>query len=116
MRAELKDIDSPDIDLKNYEPNVPNNFCFLLELMIGLEGEDKSDIFSISVCTPDWLNTYYNENDIIIGKHLLIVFNYNLDKIKEKISKYCERCVGDSWEEIVIKLKEIASWEFDNYQ
>lgn len=116
MRAKLKQLSSPDIDLNNYWPEDENNFGFLLEASIGLEHEGGADVFSIMVCTPDWIKSEYLSRKNVWGRHMLIVFNYDLDEIKKVIIRYIENCTGDNWLAIAQKISRVGAWEFEDYQ
>ena len=115
MKAELKGVHSPDIDFNTFWPEESDNFGFLLQAMIGPEGQEGEESFGMQVCTPNWLKSRHSETDILFGKHMLIVFDYDIDRIKNYIAKYCERCVGDNWQDIASKLSKIGQWEFEDY-
>ncbi|MCF7484267.1 immunity 8 family protein [Vibrio sp. J1-1] len=115
MKAKLKRIYSPDVDFDSFWPEDTENFGFLLQAMIGPEGEDGEESFGIQVCTPEWLKSRYSENDVLFGRHMMIVFDYDIDRIKSHIVKYCDRCVGDNWSDIASKLSRIGLWEFEDY-
>ncbi len=51
MRAELKSVDSPDVDFATYWPEDENCFSFPITLRIGAEGHDAADLFQMTVCT-----------------------------------------------------------------
>lgn len=45
MNAELKRVHSPDIlDLENYKPENPTKFSFLLQAMVGPEGNEGEEL------------------------------------------------------------------------
>jgi hypothetical protein len=67
VRAELKLLSSPDIDLLSYEPVDESNFGFVLEAQIGPEGRESSEIFQILVCTPDWIKGQYKAEKTVWG-------------------------------------------------
>jgi hypothetical protein len=115
MKAILKEIHSPDIDLSTFHPPEPDNFGFLLQAMIGPDNQEGAESFGIQVCTPSWLNSHYSGADILHGEHMLIVFEYNIHKIKSHISNYCNRCTGENWQEIAEKLCRLGQWEFEDY-
>ena len=116
MRAKLKKVHSPDIeDLVNYLPENPESFSFLLQALVGPSDEEGEESFDIEVCTPKWLSENYKREDIIIGRHLLIVFNFNFDRIFQKIKSFVENCNGDTWGEIAEKVGRIGKWEFEDY-
>ena len=116
MRAELKRIHSPDIEnLTKYYPDDPENFSFLLQAIVSPFGEEGEESFDIEVCTPKWLSENYQKNDIVIGRHLLIVFDYNYDRIFNKIKSYIENCSGDTWRKIAEQVGRLGKWEFEDY-
>ena len=47
---------------------------------------------------------------------MLVVLEYDLDLIKERIVSYVEGCTGKDFWEIAQKISRIASWEFEDYQ
>ena len=83
MKATLKDFYSPDIDVKlsDYIPDCSDNFGFLGTLIVGEEKLGGRESFDVFICTPLWLIANHNKNDIIIGRHYLIVFEYNYERI-----------------------------------
>lgn len=114
MRAHLKHLHSPDIDLQAYRPAEEDNFSFLLQAMIGPEGDDASESFDIVVCTPKWLSA--NCSGPIWGRHMMIVPGYDLEKIRQTITSYCGSCSGDDWASIAVLLSRIGKWEFEDYR
>lgn len=115
MKAIIRGWHSPDVNLDTYWPVDESNFEFLLEISIGPDNEEGSDYFSIVVCTPEWLRTNYLEQKMLFGLHHLIVFEYDINFIKNYIEKYVKNCHGENWQEIAKKLSYIGKWEFDNY-
>jgi len=117
MKAVLKRLHSPDIDsLPDFKPSDPDSFCFLLQLMVGPEFEDGEESFDIQVCTPKWILENHRREDVIIGRHYLLVMEYNYERIQQIISTFCSTCHGATWEEIAEKLGRLGKWEFEDYQ
>lgn len=116
MKAELKRVHSPDIyDLKQFVPDHPDRFGFLLQAMIGPKGTDGEESFDILVCTPKWLEDKYDLEDVIIGRHHFIVLNYDYKKIISTIEKYLMHCAGSDWNEVATKVSRLGRWEFEDY-
>jgi Immunity protein 8 len=116
-RAELKSWHSPDIeDPKNYIPENPSNFCFGFTAIVGCRGEDGEESFDMQVCTPQWLISSYSEDEILILRHVIIVFRYDFDRILNRIRDAIESCVGKDWNEIAEKVGRIGRWEFEDYE
>lgn len=118
MRAKLKALHSPDIDLETFSPDDPTNFGFLLQAMIGPEGQDGMESFDLEVCTPKWLmdrHLHGASPEVIFGMHMILVFSYDLHQIRGALERYCERCVGDDWPTLTTKLARLGAWEFEDY-
>jgi hypothetical protein len=119
MRAELKGLHSPDVDLTSFAPVDPLSFRFLLQAMIGTEGTDGAESFDFDVCTPGWLISQHSQGNYpgaIFGRHMLIVFSYDLNAIKGATAHYCRRCIANDWEALAEKLARIGHWEFEDFQ
>ena len=70
MKAVIKSIHSPDvINLWKYKPVEMDNFCILLEVLLGVENKEGEESFCFEICTPKWLLNHYKREDVIIGKH-----------------------------------------------
>lgn len=115
MRAQLKRLHSPDVDLSNYWPNDPACFGFLLQAFVGPEGEAGEDSFDFMVCTPRWLELD-KEGRVIFGVNHIIVTDYELAAIESHLKRYCERCVGDTWIDVAAKVARVGRWEFEDYR
>jgi hypothetical protein len=115
MRAALKRLHSPDVDLPSYWPDDPSNFGFLIQAFIGPEVEQGEESFGFILCTPKWLQAKA-DGRIMFGLHHLIVTDYDLNAIEQHLRRHCERCVGSSWQEIAIKLSRVGQWEFEDYR
>jgi hypothetical protein len=115
--AELKSIISPDIiDLKSYFPEDPESFSFMLQLLIGPKNQDGAESFQVEVCTPQWLSQHFAEEEIIIGRHYLIVFEYNYERLINRINKYLQLCSGETWKDVAEKVGRLGLWEFEDYE
>ncbi len=116
MEAKLKGILSPDIDdLENYHPEDPTCFGFLLRAMVGPADEEGQESFDIEVCTPKWLEKTYRSDDVVVGRHHLIVREYNFDRIVGKINNFVRSCSGKDWDEVAAKVSRLGYWEFEDY-
>jgi hypothetical protein len=118
MKAKLKSLHSPDVDLASFSPVDPTNFGFLLQAMIGPDGQEGAESFEIQVCTPKWLVDRHEQGvfpDIILGMYMMFVFSYDLRQISRTLERYCERCVGDNWQALAAKLARLGAWEYEDY-
>jgi hypothetical protein len=118
MKAEIKKIYSVDVveKLEDYNPNAPHNFGFNLCIILGPQGEEGEESFDMMVCSPDWLKENYKKNEIIFGRHYLIVFEYNYQAIFNKLNEYVNSIEAKNWDEIGLKVGRIGHWEFEDYK
>jgi hypothetical protein len=117
MRAELKRLHSPDIeDLISYAPSQGGTFGFLLQVMAGPQGREGEESFDVFVCTPEWLKQNRSRADLIVGWHYLIVFEYNYERLRGFIDRYCSQCSGETWQEVAQRLGRLGKWEFEDYK
>ncbi|MCE0556155.1 MULTISPECIES: immunity 8 family protein [Motilimonas] len=115
MKAILKSIHSPDVDFDKFWPDEADDFGFLLQAMIGPEEDDSFQSFDMQICTPKWLISNYSSEGLVFGRHMIIVFDYDVDLIISKIEEYCGKCVGREWAELEEKIGRIGKSEFEDY-
>ena len=119
MRAELKNLISSDFDERVFWPEEEDCFVFGMEATIGPEGEDASEIFGFLVCTPKWIATKGINKDFgdfgIFGRNMLIISEYDWERIKQLIAKLCNETTGKNWSDISCKLAKFGKWEFEDY-
>jgi Immunity protein 8 len=110
-------IETEDL-LESYRPADINHFGTWIRVSIGTVDTDAADDFQIFICTPTWLDSYVeNEKDCAVwGRHMLIVREYNLERIKASVARLVSRCSGNDWATVAEKLGRYAAWEFEDYQ
>ncbi len=117
MKAEVKNIESPDIlNLKEYWPEDETSFSFYLELSVGISSQEGEEIFGITVCTPKWLLENHRTDEVLFLRHYLLVFEYNYNRITEELKKKIQNLSAGSWNELALKVSKIGYWEFEDYQ
>jgi hypothetical protein len=117
MRAELKRLHSPDVEnLESYVPKPSDDFGFLLQVMVGPKNEPGEESFAVLVCTPDRLKRRHKSSDVVVGRHYLVVFEYDYGRLRRFFQEYCEQCFGVTWSELANKLGRIGKWEFEDYE
>jgi len=113
---EMKHILSPDVDdLETYCPEDAESFGFLLQLIIGPKNQKGEESFDVMVCTPKWLSQHFGKDEIILGRHYLILFEYNYQRLINHINKYLQQCSGETWHEVAVKVGKLGLWEFEDY-
>lgn len=111
-RSFIKELHSPDINLETYSPSVKDNFGFLLQVIVGIEGEQGEECFDVYVCTPKWIEQNYTSQTILIGLHAMIVQEYNQGRLIEAIKElFCKE--GSSLSNISCELSYYGLSEMD---
>lgn len=115
MEAVLKGVSSPDIDLATFKPDDPQKFGFLLEATIGPAGQEGGELFQLEVYTPEWIEEHSAQRACIWGRHVLIVFRYDLDEILRSLNEKIAECAGTDWHSTAVRLSRYLGWEFEDY-
>lgn len=118
MKALLKELRSLDIedDLLFYWPDDPEVFGSWVRAMIGPDNEEGAEYFDMLICTPKWLALEAEKKDVFWGKGMIIINEYNYDKILALIKKQIADCHADDWPEIAQKLSRFSFWQYEDYQ
>jgi Immunity protein 8 len=61
----------------SFQPTEIDNFGFLLQILVGPEEGIGEESFDVMVCTPRWLIENHSPEDIVSGRHMLIMFRYD---------------------------------------
>lgn len=117
MKAKLHHLISADIDERVFWPDEEDNFSFFVDALVGPSEGLGEEAFSFHICTPKWIATKMINQDFgdygVFGKNLIIVKEYDWDKIRIMISGLCSRIAGRDWAEVACKLSRYGRWEFE---
>src|SRR5262249_21316258 len=114
MRAVLRRLHSPDVhDLAGFKPPDSDNFGFLLQILAGPESGPGEESFDVFVCSPRWLIKNHSSEEIIVGRHILIMFRYDYERLQRFIEKKIEAATGSTWQDVATQLARLGRWEFE---
>jgi hypothetical protein len=119
VRAMIKFVenaDTPSLSVSAYFPEDPSDFRCTIGLTIGPATGDGGEQFYLTVCSLKWLAKACEKSGFLWGRHHLIVPEYNLKTIMSVVTKFVDRCSGESWKEVAEKLSRFTSWEFEDYR
>ncbi|MFQ1050088.1 Imm8 family immunity protein [Avibacterium paragallinarum] len=101
-------------ELETYKPKNEKLFYVDIFLRIGPDdGTDAADNFDFKVYSIEWLRLYRIKPAIL--RHIMVVDRYDFKAIKDYVLSCIEKCDGDSWDEIALKLSRYFYWEFEDY-
>lgn len=113
MRAVLRSISSDVVDIDQWKPLDPTDFCLDLIVRIGSAESVGADDFTVRVCTPSWLaSSVWTPT---WGRGLLLVHSYDYEVVRKEIESYISGCRGNGWMDISEKLSRRLLWEFEDY-
>lgn len=108
----IKGYHSPDIEFGIHSPFDKDDFGFLLQIFIGVDGELGEECFEVFVCTTKWIEQNYAKQTILIGLHAIIVQEYNYERITKAIEElFCIE--GETWDNISCDLSYYGLSEMD---
>lgn len=117
ITAQVKGIYTTDMDkLEDNPPDDPESFSMVVRVMVGPRGEPGEESLDIKVCTPKWLEEYVLRERFLFTRHRLFVERFDVEQIVTVITRFVERCNGESWQEVGIKLSSLGEWEFEDYK
>ena len=102
--------------LVEFCPPDAEDFTLVIRVMVGPRGAEGEESFDIKVCSSKWLAQQVNEEGFVWGRHYLFVDHFDPARIEKIITKFVERCSGETWEEVARKLGRLAYWEFEDYR
>lgn len=115
MKAEIKSFHSPDIDINNFFPEFVDKFGFLLQVLVGPQNFPGEESFDFLVCTPKWLMEKYNHSEVIFGTSFIIVFEYDIKKILNRIERLIVSFDEENWSQLANQIAKYGRWEFEGY-
>lgn len=117
MIAELKAVHSPDVDdLADYRPPSDAPFSVFVELFVGPHGEPGEEGFGIVVCNGRWLDKESSLAGPLLGRHHLVVTEWDWRAIENFFRQHVASCEGDTWSDVALLVARLAHWEFEDYR
>lgn len=90
-----------------------DDFSISIEIAVGPDGEKGSENFFFTVISPKRLESIIEINGIEFGRGLLIMKEYNYEKVKNRILLLLEKCKRDTWIGVATSIAKYARWEYD---
>ncbi|MDP4574803.1 Imm8 family immunity protein [Qipengyuania sp. G39] len=110
MRAELRSLDYFESDLSSFEEEA---FCVNVIATIGAVGERGGDDFTFEVCSPAWLRSALETDEVVSGQYRLIMAEFDFPALERFVAKRVGQTEGSDWNSIATKLAAWSRWEFE---
>jgi hypothetical protein len=81
--------------------------------MVGPDIGEEEESFDVLVCSPAWLA---QQRRPIIGRHHLIVEEFDYFGLERSILEYLAGCDGPNWRYVAEKVGRLGRWEFEHWQ
>lgn len=116
MRATVRRFHSPDADLATFVPSDPRDVAVLIQIMAGPADGPGEESFDGVVCTPHWLDRWVQENGPTVGRHYLVVAEYDEPRTRVFLTEEVESLEAETWPELAAKIGRVGMWEFEDYR
>lgn len=116
MRAAIRSMTSPDVDVENYSPDDPEDVAVFVQVIAGPADEEGAESFNIDIVTPAWLAAHVKQHGPLVGRHYLIVDRWDWPTIRAFLTAAIEREEASTWSGLGERLARIGHWEFEDYQ
>lgn len=100
----------------DYKPSVPNNFHVTASLTIGPEDREVGSDYSIEICTPLWLDHHIQQSGPVVGRHMLVVNDFDAGEIRHRIENIISQCEVGSEAETQNRLGRFFFWDFEDFE
>ena len=114
QKFEVKDYWSPDI----YNPWAwspeDNSVFYLLEMTIGIKGENKGDIYSVIIATPEGILKLNKERNKKTNLYkMLLIYQYDWNQIRNAIDEKLAHINPNEGQQAFDKLANMFYWEYE---
>ncbi|MGA6204453.1 Imm8 family immunity protein [Nocardia testacea] len=115
MRAELKGMHSPDIDLTDPEATAAAD-AVLVQLMIGPAGAAGEESFDLVVRTSVGSVTDMDARGFRPADHALVLDRIDPAEIRRRVEGFLRDLDRPTWDALAGAIGRIARWEFAGYR
>ena len=113
IKLEVKSFGSSDVELETWSPEHPAEVFFVLEVEIGEAGDERSDLFYVTVATPEGLRL--NHEVPVTKAGPLVVPEFSLSDLRQRVEEIVADCAAGTWTESVERLQKHFDYEFADY-
>lgn len=115
MKAKVRSINSPDTEPEDFRPPDPEDVSILIQVFAGPEDDIGEEMFTVQVVTPKALGRWVAQNGPLVGRHYVMVEEWNWPRIRDFLVRAFERQEAPTWDVLGDRLGRIGHWEFEDY-
>ncbi len=97
--------------LEKHSPDPSKPFMFQINLSIGTEGGEGTNLFIVTVCNMKWLEE--NVTQGTFGFSHFIVKDFVYSEFEDAVVQFLTTCKGSTWTEMGLAVSRIGDWEYD---
>lgn len=105
---------SPDIDLEGFSPEDPDDFSFLLQVIVGPSDSEGAESLQFIVCTPQSLVVRTESDGVIFGRPLVIVDSPDIPRLLNAVKARIEGLEAPDWVKLTNRLARLGFYEFED--
>ncbi|MCK3656288.1 hypothetical protein A4G19_11240 [Pasteurellaceae bacterium Macca] len=117
LKADLKNISFYTVSNKHEAQLVMLEpvCCLTLSLSIGEMNSPCSDYFLVHIVNINWVKYWVQKDKLLPGEKIIIVDLDNFEELEEKLKIFVNSIEGESWEDILKKLRKYFGWEYEDH-
>jgi hypothetical protein len=116
MKAEVKAVSSPDVEVPDTASAARARDSVLLQLYVGPAGEPGHESFEVLLVTTAWLVNRLAEQEGVFGAATYFMEEIDVAAALSVLAGRIASMEGDTWEDLGRRIGSFAHWEFDDYQ
>ena len=89
------------------------DFCISYELGIGENLERGGLMFKFEVVGVEYLKKLLMTEEIILGRHYIIMKDYDVNKLENRLNKIVTNKRYKNWDEVISYLSKFFRYEFE---
>lgn len=117
MKPVLRAAFSPDTsDLESFDPPVDGPWSVFVQLLVGPSDSEGEESFGVTICNGAWLDEKARERPAVVGRHHIIMSEFDWGAARDFVVSYLDRCVGETWQAVAEQVARLGHWEFEDYK
>jgi len=101
--------------LESWNPRSNEEVFVCLDMQIGMEGDDGTNFFYVTLATPESLKLK-NHDFLISSNRTIVISAYSYTKLTEAIQDILKSCQRDTYEGCCLALQRYFQWEYEDYE